>query len=116
MKLQFTHRSLSTATGAGFAVRPEWSQKAAHNPPAYETSFQSCLDTGSDSETRSYQGSRVSLVIAEGHMRRPMLPWRSNTNFGARGIAAKYTTLPPPTQFPPSTLIPSPTTKSKARV
>ncbi len=54
--------------------------------------------------------------MADGHIRRPMLPWRSNTKRGARGIVPKYTTLPPPTQFPPSTLIPSPATKSKMRV
>ena len=54
--------------------------------------------------------------MADGHIRLPMLPWRSNTNPGARGIVAKYTTLPPPTQLPPSTLMPSPATKSKIRV
>src|SRR6184192_1701523 len=116
MKLQLTQVSLSTATGAGFAVRPEWLHAAAQSPPAYETSLQSCLDTGIDSSTRSYHGSSVSREMTEGHIRRPMLPCRSKTNLGARGIAAKYTTLPPPTQLPPSTLIPSPTTKSNARV
>jgi hypothetical protein len=114
--LQLVHSSRSIADGAGFAVRPAWAQAAANSPPANGICSQGVSRTGRASATRSYHGSSVSRLIAAGHIRRPMLPRRSKTNRGARGIVAKKTTLPPPTQLPPRMLMPSPTTKSNARV
>jgi hypothetical protein len=86
----------------------------AHRPLAYGTRSQDTEVTGSASHTLSYQGSRLSRVIAAGHMRRPMLPLRSKMNRGARGIVAKKTTLPPPTQLPPRMLCKTPPRSPRA--